>query len=106
MVRASMVRGLLFIASVMAGAVAAIAFAVWVDARLPVTPVPSVASAITPTPPPPTATGCTLVELQPGYPGYRGFVTGLAGRGEAACLEDLTRLDPRFDRAREDTENV
>ena len=49
---------------------------------------------------------CTLVELAPGYPGYRGFVTGLFGPGEAACLEELQRHDPWFDRAQQDAENL
>lgn len=49
---------------------------------------------------------CTLVELRPGYPGYRGFVTGLYGAGEVACLEELTTLYPWFDQATEDAENA
>lgn len=51
------------------------------------------------------AAPCTLVELRPGYPGYRGFVTGLYGAGETACLEDLVRLYPWFDHLHEDREN-
>ncbi|MFT4038278.1 MAG: hypothetical protein QM692_08880 [Thermomicrobiales bacterium] len=49
---------------------------------------------------------CTLVELQPGYPGYRGFVTGLYGVGEGACLEDLQVAYPGFDPAAEDAANA
>lgn len=52
------------------------------------------------------AIGCTLVELRPGYPGYRGFVTGLYGAGEAACLEELATLYPWFDPATEDAANA
>jgi hypothetical protein len=47
-----------------------------------------------------------MVELNPGYPGYRGFVTGLYGAGEAACLETLERLSPWFDRDQEDKLNA
>ena len=46
------------------------------------------------------------MELNPGYPGYRGFVSGLAGPGEVACLEQLKREYPWFDRDREDQENA
>jgi hypothetical protein len=60
--------------------------------------------------PPPAAAlqsaTCTLVELHPGYPGYRGFITGLYGSGEGACLEELERLYPWFDRSVEDAENM
>lgn len=49
---------------------------------------------------------CTLVELAPGYPGYRGFVTGLFGPGEATCLEELQRRNPWFDRGQQDAENL
>jgi len=49
---------------------------------------------------------CSLVELQPGYPGYRGFVTGLYGPGEAACLEELERLFPWFDYVQENAKNA
>ena len=52
-----------------------------------------------------TAT-CTPVELKPGYPGYRGFVTGLYGPGEVACLQELQRLYPWFDREQEDAGNA
>lgn len=44
--------------------------------------------------------------MQPGYPGYRGYVTGLAGAGEAACLHDLVAQHPDFDQAREDAANL
>lgn len=53
----------------------------------------------------PQEADCTLVELRPGYPGYRGFVTGLYGAGEATCLEDLRQLYPWFDQDKEDAEN-
>jgi hypothetical protein len=52
-----------------------------------------------------TDENCTLVELRPGYPGYRGIVAGLIGPSEAACLEQLQREFPWFDRGYEDAEN-
>jgi hypothetical protein len=55
---------------------------------------------------PPSEATCTTVELNPGYPGYRGFVAGLAGSGEVACLEQLQRDFPWFDREHEDQENA
>jgi hypothetical protein len=48
---------------------------------------------------------CTLVELNPGYPGYRGMITGLKGIGDFQCLQQLERQDPTFDRTAEDTAN-
>lgn len=48
---------------------------------------------------------CERVELYPGYLGYRGYVTGLDGVGDQACLADLEAADPGFDRASEDAEN-
>ena len=56
-----------------------------------------------------SSAGCTLVELEPGYPGYRGLVTGLSpkygGLGDWDCLETLERDHPQFGRSREDREN-
>lgn len=49
---------------------------------------------------------CEPVELRPGYPYYRGHVTGLNGVGDHACLEDLAAVDPGFDRAAEGAANV
>lgn len=51
------------------------------------------------------AQGCTLVELRPGYPGYQGFITGVQGIGDHACLEDLERDFPRFSKRSEDKVN-
>jgi hypothetical protein len=48
---------------------------------------------------------CTLVELYPGYPGYRGMITGLKGIGDFQCLEVLNDRNPNFNRAIEDREN-
>lgn len=52
---------------------------------------------------------CTLVELYPGYPGYRGNITGLLpgwlGQGDYECLQTLQTLDPRFDKASVDLAN-
>jgi hypothetical protein len=48
---------------------------------------------------------CTLVELYPGYPGYRGMITGLKGVGDFQCLETLKAQDPTFDRSEEDAKN-
>ncbi len=49
---------------------------------------------------------CTLVELRPGYPGYRGYVTGIAGAGEAACVEQLEADFPLFSSSEEDRLNL
>lgn len=53
---------------------------------------------------------CTLVELYPGYPGYRGNITGVmphwGGIGDYACLQDLEASDRRFDRNDEDRANA
>lgn len=49
--------------------------------------------------------GCTVVELYPGYPGYRGVVAGLIGRSDTACLEDLSSKYPKFSRESEDAIN-
>ena len=67
--------------------------------------------AVEPTPLPtgtvaPSSTGCELVELYLGYPGYRGYVAGIDGPGEVACLADLIAADPGFDRAAEDAANL
>lgn len=52
---------------------------------------------------------CTVVELYPGYPGYRGNITGVMplwnGQGDYECLETLEQNDPEFDRAEEDQAN-
>lgn len=50
--------------------------------------------------------GSEVVELRPGYPSYRGFVTGLVGEGETACLDYLEDLDPSFDIDNEDLANL
>lgn len=53
--------------------------------------------------------GCEVVELYPGYPGYRGNITGLmrnwGGTGDYECLEVLERIDSDFSRSREDRLN-
>jgi len=53
---------------------------------------------------------CTLVELFPGYPGYRGVVTGMlanwGGLGDWICLEYLEAQNPLFDRSRVDSANI
>lgn len=49
---------------------------------------------------------CELVELNPGYPWYRGNVTGLNGIGDVQCLEDLEDIDRSFDRDDEDDANL
>lgn len=53
---------------------------------------------------------CTLVELRPGYPQYRGLVTGLSqqwgGLGDWECLETLERNFPQFDKAEQDRLNI
>lgn len=46
------------------------------------------------------------MELSPGYPGYQGYVTGVDGPGDHACLEVLQLTAPSFDRDREDGENT
>jgi hypothetical protein len=52
---------------------------------------------------------CTLVELYPGYPGYRGNITGVmphwGGIGDYLCLQELEESDPSFNRSREDRAN-
>jgi len=50
--------------------------------------------------------GCDLVELYPGYPTYRGYVTGVDGVGDFACLQDLEVASPSFDRVHEDAANL
>ncbi|MGH2558422.1 MAG: hypothetical protein ACRDJH_05100 [Thermomicrobiales bacterium] len=49
---------------------------------------------------------CELVELYPGYPGYRANLPGMVGPGDTACLNDLQALDPNFSRNREDQLNL
>jgi hypothetical protein len=49
---------------------------------------------------------CELVELHPGYPLYRGYVTGVDGPGDNACLQVLEANHPGFDRAAEDAANA
>lgn len=49
---------------------------------------------------------CELVELRPGYPGYRGFITGVDGIGDHECLEDLEAEDPFFSKSTEDLQNL
>lgn len=51
-----------------------------------------------------SAQTCTRVELYPGYPGYRGIVTGLSGPGDTACLESLEAAG--FSAADEDRQNA
>jgi hypothetical protein len=57
----------------------------------------------------PQRPGCTMVELRPGYPGYRGNVTGVMGHAGGSadydCLEKLVEIDPKFDKVREDRAN-
>lgn len=57
----------------------------------------------------PSDADCTAVELYPGYPGYRGNITGVMphwnGQGDYECLETLQQNDPEFDRAQEDLAN-
>lgn len=50
--------------------------------------------------------GCELVRLYPGYPGYRGVLEDSFGGGDVACLEDLMRQDPGFDPALQDAKNL
>ena len=52
------------------------------------------------------AAQCEPVELHPGYPGYRGYVTGLDGVGDHACVEQLLAADPGFHRATQDSLNL
>jgi hypothetical protein len=56
-----------------------------------------------------SSNGCTLVQLYPGYPLYRGVITGMlanwGGLGDYACVEDLERRDPMFDQRDEDRAN-
>lgn len=52
------------------------------------------------------AIGCTIIELYPGYPGYRGAVAGLIGRSDTACFESLQSQYPSFDRESEDAANL
>jgi hypothetical protein len=56
-----------------------------------------------------STSSCMIVELYPGYPGYRGNVTGVmphwGGQGDYACLELLEDQDPDFSRRREDRAN-
>jgi hypothetical protein len=46
-----------------------------------------------------------VVELYPGYPGYRGVVPGLVGKGDTAFMSELLTWDPTFSREREDEAN-
>jgi hypothetical protein len=46
-----------------------------------------------------------MVELYPGYPEYRGYVTGVAGPGEGACLDELESNYERFSRQSQDRAN-
>jgi len=59
---------------------------------------------------PGSSPNCTLVELYPGYPGYRGNITGVmphwGGIGDYECLQTLEEVDPTFDRVREDRANT
>jgi hypothetical protein len=59
---------------------------------------------------PGSTSNCTLVELYPGYPGYRGNITGVmphwGGIGDYECLQTLEQVDPTFDRAQEDQANT
>lgn len=52
---------------------------------------------------------CTVVQLYPGYPGYRGNITGVmahwGGQGDYECLELLEEADPGFSKSREDRRN-
>lgn len=48
---------------------------------------------------------CELVELNQGYPSYRGLVAGLVGHAETACLKDLEASDPTFSKSEQDQEN-
>lgn len=52
------------------------------------------------------AQSCTLVELNPGYPGYRGMITGLKGVGDHQCKESLKRMDPEFDIEEQNRQNL
>lgn len=52
---------------------------------------------------------CTVVQLYPGYPGYRGNVTGVmahwGGQGDYECLEVLEAENPEFKKRSEDRAN-
>jgi hypothetical protein len=56
-----------------------------------------------------TNLNCDIVELYPGYPGYRGNINGVmphyGGLGDYECLHILEQDFPQFDRAREDRAN-
>ena len=45
-----------------------------------------------------TSAQCSEVEVFPGYPGFRGYVTGVDGFGDVACLAELEASDSGFDR--------
>lgn len=51
-----------------------------------------------------------MVELYPGYPMYRGVLTGMlahwGGLGDWECLETLEQMDQRFDMHAEDQANL
>lgn len=53
---------------------------------------------------------CNLVELYPGYPLYRGNITGVMGHrqglGDFQCLEDLEANFPAFEKLIEDGANL
>lgn len=48
---------------------------------------------------------CPFVELLPGYPGFKGFVTGVDGVGDYACLTDLKAVSG-FSRGRTDAAHL
>ena len=50
--------------------------------------------------------GCDLVDLYPGYPGCRGYVTGVDGVGDHACLNELKEQDGTFDQREVDLANL
>lgn len=56
-----------------------------------------------------TNLNCDIVELYPGYPGYRGNITGVMphydGLGDYECLHILEQDFPLFDQAEEDSLN-
>ncbi len=81
-----------------------------VDTDAPVvTDPPTAADPVTETITEATSPDCTVVELYPGYPGYRGNITGVMplwnGQGDYECLETLEQNDPEFGRAEEDQAN-
>ena len=45
-----------------------------------------------------TSAQCSEVEVFPGYPGFRSYVTGVDGFGDVASLAELEASDPGFDR--------